>query len=384
MKILCFTGYYIPGYKGGGPIKTIKNLIDRTKQRGLQFYLVTGDRDLGDSERYSSIEYDSWNTVGNAEVYYTSPNFAGLRQIKDVLLNTDYDVLYLNSFFSFRFSLYPQLLARFSNKTVIVGPRGEFSEGALNIKRNKKRILIWIYKLMGLQRKSIFQASSYYEEKDISSVLGKDIDIKIAEDIGSSVVVNQVKESFEKKLRLIFVSRISPKKNLIQAIECLSEVSFPVLYDIYGPIEDREYWLKCVSAIRKLPIHIEVRYRGTLNPDEVLSTMVGYDMFFMPTFGENYGHVIAEALCAGLPVLISDATPWRNLRESNIGWDIPLDNNEGFVKVIENFSQLSADDYLDMRTGILNWAKDKFSQMDAIEDNVSLFKYAYEKGWVSK
>lgn len=44
----------------------------------------------------------------------------------------------------------------------------------------------------------------------------------------------------------------------------------------------------------------------------------------MPTFNENYGHAIVESFVAGLPVVISDRTPWRNLEKINAGWDIPL------------------------------------------------------------
>ena len=121
-----------------------------------------------------------------------------------------------------------------------------------------------------------------------------------------------------------------------------------------------------------------------LSPDKVIDTLVSYDLFFLPTLGENYGHAIVEALCAGLPVLISDTTPWRKLSEINIGWDIPLESGEEFVRVIEMLAELSANEYLDMRVGVLNWAKEKFSQMDAIEDNLNLFKYAYEKGWINK
>ena len=49
------------------------------------------------------------------------------------------------------------------------------------------------------------------------------------------------------------------------------------------------------------------------------------DLFFFPAHGENYGHVIAEAMAAGCPVLISDQTAWRNLEEKGAGWDLPLD-----------------------------------------------------------
>ncbi len=51
--------------------------------------------------------------------------------------------------------------------------------------------------------------------------------------------------------------------------------------------------------------------------------------------GENFGHVIIEALAAGKPVLISDQTPWRGLENHKAGWDIPLNDKEKFISILE-------------------------------------------------
>lgn len=379
MRILTFTGYYLPGYKGGGPIKTIKNLFDSTASNEIQYRLVTSDRDLGDTEPFSNVTRGEWNEVGNADVFYTAADSNGTEQIQSLVANEEYDFIYLNSFFSFRFSIYPQLLARKYKRTVIVGPRGEFSQGALDLKPFKKKLFVQLYKLAGLHKNAIFQASSKYEAEDIRRLLGQNVDIKIAEDIGAQEFATNLPKQDSYKTRIIFISRISPKKNLKQAIQVLEQVKKPVVYDIYGPIEDKGYWEQCKSAINQLPEHINVKYCGSLTPDHVIDTMAGYDMFFMPTFGENYGHVIAEAFCAGLPVLIADTTPWRQLEEKSIGWDIPLASSEKFSQIIDDFAELSEVQYKEKRQKVLTWAKRKFSQRDAIDANIAMFKYAYEK-----
>ena len=60
----------------------------------------------------------------------------------------------------------------------------------------------------------------------------------------------------------------------------------------------------------------------------------GYDAFLFPTFSENYGHVIVEALSVGTLVIISDRTPWNDVEESGVGWAIALDNTIKFKEVI--------------------------------------------------
>lgn len=375
MNIIIFTGYYLPGYKGGGPIKTIKNLVEQLGDE-ISFKILTNDRDLGDKLPYDSVNCGAWNQLGNAEVFYTQPGFTGYKQIIKILSEKKYDIIYLNSFFSIRFSLIPMLITKGFNKKIILGPRGEFSEGALSLKAQKKRAFIKIYKVLSLHKGITFQASSDYEAQDILKVLGPHVDIQIAEDIGSQEFAENLPIRYSDTLNIVFVSRISPKKNLLAALEVLKSVQNSVSYDIYGPIEDNEYWAKCEAVINALPENIQVEYKGELYPDEVVSTLSKYDAFFMPTKGENYGHVIAEALCAGLPLLIADTTPWRNLQKQGIGWDLSLINPEVFSTVIDELAILPSEEHHQMRETVLAWAKNKFNQRDATEANTAMFKYA--------
>ena len=376
--ILVFTGYYLPGYKGGGPIKTIKNLFDLAG-KDLNFKLITGDRDLGDTSPYNTVTYGEWNEVGNASIFYAQPGFKGLRQMSRILAEKDYDVVYFNSFFSVRFSFIPLLIAKLLHQTIILGPRGEFSEGALSLKSKKKRIFISLYKILGFHHKTVFQASSDYEAADIRRVLGPNVDIRVAEDIGAQEYADTIPSRTSAPLRAVFISRISPMKNLLAALEMLRNVQQSVHYHIYGPVEDCDYWAKCETEIAALPPHVQVEHKGELSPDDVVETIATYDVFFFPTKGENYGHVIAEALCAGLPILISDATPWRNLEAAGIGWDLALDKPEDFTRTLEDLAAMSVEDHARMRQNVLAWAKKKFSQKDALEANIDMFHHAKNK-----
>lgn len=377
-KVLVFTAYYLPGYKGGGPIKTIKNLID-SSYNDISFNVVTNDRDLGDSSPYDTVSYNSWNEVGNAEVFYAQSGMISYKQIAKIVFERKYDIIYLNSFFSPAFSWFPLLIAKSLSQKIILGPRGEFSEGALNLKSQKKNAFIKLYKSLGLHHGVVYQASSEYEVNDIKRVLGNHVDVRVAEDIGGQEFAGKILVSDVDQIKAVFVSRISPKKNLLFALEVLKDVKQCVSYDIFGPIEDREYWTKCEKIISTLPSNVQVNYRGELRPEDIVNTISTYDLFFMPTKGENYGHVIAEALCAGLPLLIADTTPWRDLRTKGIGWDLPLDNRAAFSDTIDQLALMSVEEHYQMRKNVLNWAKDKFSQRDAIEANIAMFEYVANK-----
>jgi glycosyltransferase involved in cell wall biosynthesis len=377
MKVLLLNAYYLPGYKGGGPIKTTVNLINATSA-DIDYCVVTSDRDLGDEYPYSNVSIGQWNSIENCSVFYAEGSLKGLRQLNKIMSSKDYNVVYLNSFFSVRFSLIPLFLAKIFKKPIILGPRGEFSEGALSLKAFKKKLYIQLYKFLGLARGVVFQASSNFEFNDIKKALGGHNKIFVAEDIGSQEYAKDLVVKDNAVIKLVFISRISPMKNLAYALEVLKSVSSPVIFDIYGPQEDAIYWNECEAIIKVLPERIVVHYKGLLKPSDVVDTLATYDLFFMPTKGENYGHIIAEALCAGLPILIANTTPWRDLVNKGVGWDISLEEPGQFALAIEKASAMSAESYQEYRQNVLSWAKIKFSQPEAVNANKSMFKFAVE------
>ena len=113
-------------------------------------------------------------------------------------------------------------------------------------------------------------------------------------------------------LRFVFLSRISPMKNLDFLLRVLAKVSINVKLAIYGPQEDLQYWEHCLSLIKQLPENINVTLGGNVPQKQVRKVFSEHDVFVFPTRGENFGHVIFESLSAGTPVLVSDQTPWQS------------------------------------------------------------------------
>ncbi len=120
-SILTFVRYYLPGYKSGGPVRTIANMVEHLGDK-FEFKIVTSDRDALDDEAYTEVEVDQWNQVGKAQVYYLSPESLKFSRIVDLINKTEHDLLYLNSFFDPTFTIKPLLarkLKRLFDKPVI-------------------------------------------------------------------------------------------------------------------------------------------------------------------------------------------------------------------------------------------------------------------------
>jgi glycosyltransferase involved in cell wall biosynthesis len=177
----------------------------------------------------------------------------------------------------------------------------------------------------------------------------------------------------EEPLRACFLSRISPKKNLDFALRVLSKVRSDVVFTIYGPKEDIAYCQACEALIAALPSNIHVVDGGEVHPNNVKARLAEQDLFFLPTRGENYGHVIHEALSAGLPVLISDQTPWQDLEERGVGWALALEDENEFAKQIDHVSAWSAEKYHQTRSTARVYAVEKSLDTDVLESNRFLF-----------
>ena len=174
-QILTLTAFYLPGYKGGGPIRTIASMVDILGDE-FDFRIVALDRDLGCDEPYPGIIVNEWKQVGKAQVMYVAPGALTFTFLRHLINSTPHEVLYLNSCFSTRDSIMPLLLRRFGlihSPVTIVAPRGEFSKGALNLKYYKKKIYLSGVKLFGLYRNITWQASSLHEKEDILAIFSQ-------------------------------------------------------------------------------------------------------------------------------------------------------------------------------------------------------------------
>jgi glycosyltransferase involved in cell wall biosynthesis len=297
-----------------------------------------------------------------------------------------FDIIYLNSFHAPLFSIFPLVLRRLAvlrSAPVILAPRGEFGEGALLIKRWKKVFYRCISGLLGLYRNIVWQASSNVEAEQIRRYQPLNsnevvVAVMVAPDlpIGVERSPEHSPIQVERKtyLRICFVGRIVRIKNLDYALRILSRLKTDIEFNIFGPEEDLDYARQCKALAGSLPNNIRAIFRGSVDHAQLVSILSEQDLFFLPTKGENFGHAIWEALAAGLPVLISDQTPWRQLEIKEAGWDIPLNAEESYVRAIESVVAWDADEQSRRRIAAQHYARESLGKSDAVEQNKALFQ----------
>jgi glycosyltransferase involved in cell wall biosynthesis len=295
-------------------------------------------------------------------------------------------IIYLNSLFDYSFAILPLLVAHalHSDVPVVLAPRGELSTGALRLKKLKKRIFIIVFRLFMLHKVVIWHASTDHEKTDIQRIFGRKITICIAIDLRANLSYAPDRDlktrrdegggRGEKCADLIFFSRIVPKKNTAAVIRAVSHVKERVSLSIAGPIEDLKYWSECLDLIQSLPEPCAVRYVGTISPEDVVVFLGNFDLFVLPTWGENFGHAILEALAAGTPVIVGNDTPWGLIETRGAGWLCDPANPKVIAELIDRFLSLNESERQDMRTVARGLAREIANDPGGVWANRSMFR----------
>lgn len=373
-NVLILIDYFLPGFNAGGPIQSIANLT-RLLKNTYNFWILTRDSDYLSNKPFKEVESDKWiEREPGIQVYYLSRDKRNYRNFKKIIGALDVDTIYCNSLYSPVFTAIPFLICSMNGHNIqkILAPRGQLQAGAIKIRYPKKLAYIAAFKAFGLAKNTIWHATDVQEMEDVKKFFGNNAVIRVAANVPK---IDQLswKESIKKRgeVRFAYISRVSPKKNLLFFIEQLKSTKGKVAFHIYGFVDDRNYWDKCKQAINQLPPNIKVEYKAPIPNHKVLSQLQNYHFYVLSTSGENFGHSIFEAFLAGRPVLISDLTPWRELQTKNIGWDISLDTKETWQEAIQHSVDMGAPQYNEMSKSTWQFARDHID-LNALRNSTNI------------
>ena len=339
--VLALVGYYPPAFRAGGPTRSLPGIL-RLLADELEFRVLSRDHDLGARDRLDGIVVDRWVETDGGRVRYLPTAQRPAVAVLGAIRRTPHDVLYVNSIFAVQFGLLPLLLRRIRvlpRRGLVIAPRGELDHQALAIKGRRKRLVLAAMRALGLTTGAVWHTATADEAEAVRREFGAAAEVLVARDLPVPPLPSRNAANRRAKrpgaLRAVFLGRVARIKNLDYAIRVLTTLGGgEVTLDVLGPREDEAYWDECRALAERLPPSIRVAYRGVVAPDDVPSVLARYDLLFLPSKGESFGHAIVEALLAGCPVLISDQTPWHGLETRRAGWDLPLSGPEGFADAL--------------------------------------------------
>ncbi len=338
-KLLLLTDWYEPGYKAGGPIQSCRNFVQAMYEE-FDISILTSDRDLGEKIPYPGIQTNQWITRSpGISVYFADISKLNVKKLSALIEGQNPHFIYLNSMYSFRFSVLPLLFSWRKKITaqVVLAPRGMLQQGALQFKKAKKNLFIRLLNFMGVPQKIRFHATDEQEKKDILRHFPKAKSVEEIQNFSAPLPAHsKIIEKTPGNLRAVYISRIIPKKNIIFFLQLLHKVPGDIRlnFEIFGEVEDKEYWEQATQIIATLPGNITVNDHGAIQHDKVNETLEANHIFVLPSKAENFGHAIFESWSASRPCLISDKTPWHHLQKQLTGWDLSLDNDQPWLNAL--------------------------------------------------
>lgn len=372
-KVLVFIDWYTPAYKAGGPIRSVNNLINALGD-DIEFMVVTGAYDFGDTQILQNIVTNEINQIEKCKAIFLTSENQNANEYQSIYDSFQPDYIYLNSLFSSKFTILPLVKFRNNKEKIVLAPRGMLGLESLKIKSFKKKVFSFVAKILSFFNGITWHATSSFEKQEIENHFGTNQTIKIAPNLPhiSTTFIDSINKE-KGKLNLISISRIVPIKNILFLIEVLQEVTAEVTLTFIGPTEDQTYWEKCQLAIKKLPQNITWNHIGMLKPNEISSYLENNHVYISPTLNENFGHSIAEAIGFGCPVIISDKTPWKNLQDKNLGYDLQLEKNK-FIVAINYYAELDNDEFHVIRKQVRTYAVSELISQENLKTYLTLFE----------
>jgi len=373
-KILIFADWYEPGYKAGGPIRSLKNMVDVLDD---DVFVWTRDRDLHERKPYENVPVNRWiQRAPDVHVFYADPSQLKPLRILQLLKSQAWDVVYLNSLYSVYFSILPLVFMTFLGRRtkVVLAPRGMLNPGALSIKSTRKKFFLTVCRWFGLFRGVHWHATSEEEEMAIRDNFGFQAEVQLVPNLPTYYDLRFAEPpSALRPKKLVTISRISREKGIKESLEFLQSYGRKeeLIWDVYGPIQDPHYFKECM-AVAGEERNVRFFFKGELSPELIPSVLEQCDGYLSTTLGENFGHSIAEAMLSGVPVIISNRTPWMGLQQQGIGWDLPLEA-EAFHAAFDAFLDATPEEVKEQRRRLLTFKEQFLKERGYVERYRSLF-----------
>jgi len=371
-RILISSRFFLPGYKAGGPIKSLKTFIERHK-KNKTFLIISSDRDHK-SDAYKNIRFNKILKRKNYKIIYLAKYKQNFLSYYKIIKNFNPSVIILNSFFDLNFSIKINLINNlFFKKKVIIFSRGELLKDAINIKKIKKNLFILLAQKFNFYNKVKFLTSSTHEKKNIK-FLFKTNKVKFFPiPLNKIKSINLHKLNYNRKnFKILFVSRILKNKNLLFCLKILKNIKFNYVFNVVGPIEDSKYWNKCLVYAKENKTNL--KYLGSLTNEKISLLMKNSNCFLFPSEFESFGHVIFESLSNGLPVITSSNTNWHNLKLNNCGGSFELKNIHHFINELIYLNSCSEKVYSKIRRNAYKYSQNIYKRNSInLKNNNNIF-----------
>jgi len=270
--------------------------------------------------------------------------FKNKKEFLKILENEEPDLVHINGIWTPQNWLFQKTAQQLGIK-VILSPHGMLEPYILNRHRIKKKIGLLLYQHRALKLVDYFHVTAKSELDQIRKLGYKQPTQIIANGIEIGDVI--IKTEWKKVQTILFLSRVHPKKGLELLIEAIAKLNTKTLKIVIAGEGDQGY----IESLKKLTVENNVsqqfKFVGGVYGNRKWELYRDADLFVLPTYSENFGIVVTEALSTGLSVITTTGTPWQELEIYKCGWWIDL-NLPNLINAISEAINKSAEELKEM------------------------------------
>ena len=260
----------------------------------------------------------------------------------------------------------------------ISSPRGMLSRKALQFSKWKKRIAWQLYQCRDLRSARVLHATSQNEAEEFR-------DLKLNQPI--AVVPNGVELPAEmqrseitdyRSRTVLFLSRLHPKKGLEDLVMAWARVRPKGWRVVFAGPDENNHGQEIESLSESLGVAGDFEFVGSVDDHQKWKLLSEADLFVLPSYSESFGMAIAEALAAGVPVITTRATPWRDIETHRCGWWVDT-GADSIAKALSVATACSREELTAMGARGRELVGNKYSWDSAAKNLLSVFEWILGK-----
>jgi glycosyltransferase involved in cell wall biosynthesis len=348
--------------KSGGGTTAYIQLISRELKELVDLVIVTGK--TAHSVELNGVKVRFLN-LSLSRLFALQKEFSQLLKIERP------DVVHINGIWQPQTWLFQQAAQRLGIK-VILSPHGMLESYIMNRHPLKKQLALALYEHKAIRKADYLHATAQSELNQFRK-LGYGQPAQIIAN-GIEIADIKAKTSWNKVRNILFLSRVHPKKGLELLIEAVALLHNQQLLITIAGEGDADY----VESLRKLTVQRNVshlfHFAGAVYGEQKWELFQQSDLFVLPTYSENFGIVVAEALATGIPVITTQGTPWQELETNHCGWWIEL-NVGNLAKVLNEAINKTPDELKEMGLRGRKLVEEKYEIKKVAEEMVSFYDY---------
>ena len=369
MKICIFTSSI--DKRGGGPSRSVPILSKGIAENSYDVTLMAGETE----------QMNDHMIEGTAVKFVKFDQNCLVEELERILLEGNFDIVHAQGIWVPIYNKMAKILRK-HGIPYIMTPRGALEPWCLEQKKWKKKIAMMLYQKNDLQKAAAILTTADMEARHLRELGLKAPLAVIPNGIDVTEYQCRPEDSLPSvKKQIVFLSRINQKKGIEILINVWEKMKpdYPDWNVVIAGNGEESYIEQLNGVIATKGLSDVVKIIPPIFGEAKHQLYMESSLFVLPTYSENFGMVIAEALACGVPVVTTNGTPWQELNSEGIGWCVDL--SEGNIeKAIREALSMPAEQLFAMGQKGSKHVNANYLYTSVAQKNIELYKWIIEGG----